>query len=83
VADTTLGRLVSFTLLHEPYHGVHHLHAGVSHAHLSRYVDSLMPTGPDELPPFPSYRLAFLHLLGQLRDPKVGAQWQSLPSNQF
>lgn len=75
VADNAIGRFVSFTLLHEPFHGVHHQHAGVSHAHLSRYADSLMPSGPDELPPFPSYRHALLHLLGQLRDPKVGAQW--------
>jgi fatty acid desaturase len=77
VADTRLGQLVSFTLLHEPYHGVHHRHAGVTHAYLPRLADSLAPGGPDELPPFPSYRHALVHLLGQLRDPRAGGQWRT------
>jgi fatty acid desaturase len=75
VADTFWGNLVSFTLLHEPFHGVHHQHAGVSHAYLSRHVESLAPAQPGEHPPFPSYRHALADLLRGLADPKVGAQW--------
>lgn len=72
-----LGHLVAFTLLHEPYHGVHHEHAGVGHAELSRYASSLEPKTPDDVPPFPSYRAAFLHLLRNLSNPRVGAQWRT------
>ncbi len=76
VADSWLGRLVSFTLLHEPYHGVHHLHVGLRHAELPGKVESLEPTSPDEMAPFPSYRRAFVHLLRGLSDPRVGPQWR-------
>ena len=77
VARGWLGRLVSFTLLHEPYHGVHHLHAGLPHAELPGLAAELQPTIPEELHPFPSYRHALLHLLRSLADPRVGAQWRT------
>lgn len=77
VCHTWLGRLVAFTLLHEPYHGVHHQHAGVPHAELPHYASSLEPREPDDVPPFPSYRQAFLHLFRSLGNPRVGAQWRS------
>jgi fatty acid desaturase len=76
VSDTWLGRFVSLTLLHEPYHGVHHQRAGIGHAELPLYKADLEPEHPDEIPPFPSYSHAFVHLLGCLADPRVGAQWQ-------
>jgi fatty acid desaturase len=71
-----LGRLVEFTLLHEPYHGVHHQHAGVPHAELPQFASSLVPKNPGEIAPFPSYRHALLDLLRNLADPRVGAQWR-------
>jgi fatty acid desaturase len=77
VAKGWLGKLVSFSLLHEPYHGVHHLHAGVPHTHLPFYAESLQPRQPGEHPPFPSYTHAFVHLLRSLSDPRVGAQWHN------
>ena len=77
VADGWPGRVVAFTLLHEPYHGVHHLHVGVPHAELPWLAPSLAPAEPDELRPFPNYRHALLHLLRSLADPRVGAQWRA------
>ncbi|MDZ4405949.1 fatty acid desaturase [Prosthecobacter sp.] len=79
VAQGWLGRLVSFTLLHEPYHGLHHLHAGVPHAELPRLTTELQPVKPEERRPFPSYRHALLDLLRNLADPRVGAQWLASP----
>jgi fatty acid desaturase len=76
VADDLLGRLVSFTLLHEPYHGVHHLHMGLPHAELPGRSSELEPTESGEFPPFPSYGSALLHLLSCLGDPRIGPQWQ-------
>ncbi len=76
VAHDPIGKLVSFTLLHEPFHGVHHLHVGLTHAELPGKASSLTPTREDEIAPFPSYRHAFAHLLKTLRDPKVGPQWR-------
>lgn len=77
VCRTWLGHFVAFTLLHEPYHGVHHEHAGVPHAELPNYSASLEPKEPGDVPPFPNYRAAFRHLLRCLADPKVGGQWRA------
>ena len=77
VSRGLLGRFVSFTLLHEPYHGVHHRHAGLPHAELPQHASELEPSSPDEISPFPSYRHALMHLLRSLADPRVGAQWHS------
>ncbi|MBV9645379.1 MAG: fatty acid desaturase [Verrucomicrobia bacterium] len=75
VSEGPLGRLVALTLLHEPYHGVHHRHAGLPHAELPQLASELEPKNPSELSPFPSYRHALLDLLRSLPDPRVGAQW--------
>jgi fatty acid desaturase len=72
-----LGWLVAFTLLHEPYHGVHHRHAGLPHAELPQRASELEPEMPGEISPFPSYRHAFMHLFRSLADPRVGAQWRT------
>ena len=77
VSRGLLGRFVSFTLLHEPYHGVHHRHAGLPHAELPQHASELEPSNPDEISPFPSYWHALMHLLRSLADPRVGAQWHS------
>ena len=71
------GRLVAFTLLHEPYHGVHHLHMGLPHAELPQHASELAPQTADEIHPFPSYRHALLHLFRSLANPRVGAQWRT------
>ena len=75
VSEGPLGRLVAFTLLHEPYHGVHHRHAGLPHAELPQFAAELAPKNLGEVSPFPSYRHAFMDLLRSLPDPRVGAQW--------
>ena len=77
VSKGALGHLVAFTLLHEPYHGVHHQHAGLPHAELPQHAWELEPANPDEISPFPSYRHALIHLLRSLGDPRVGAQWRT------
>jgi fatty acid desaturase len=77
IPEGWLGRVFAFTLLHEPYHGVHHQRAGLTHAELPQYAWDLQPEAPDENPPFPSYRHALLHLLRSLADPRVGAQWNN------
>lgn len=76
VANNWLGKFVSFTLLHEPYHGVHHLRVGIPHAELPVHADELNPETEDEHPPFPSYTHALIHLIGSLADPRVGPQWR-------
>ena len=77
VANDWVGRLVSFTLLHEPYHGVHHIHLGVPHAELPGLASSLNPTEPEERHPFSNYRAALKDMLRSLRNPRVGAQWRN------
>jgi len=76
VAKGWLGRLVAFSLLHEPFHGVHHRHSGLPHAELPLRAHELEPKVPGERPPFRSYGHAFQDLLQNLADPRVGAQWR-------
>ena len=75
IADGWWGRLVAFTLLHEPFHGVHHLHLSLPHAELPLHADELQPVTVDEHAPFLSYRHAVIHMLRSLTNPRVGAQW--------
>jgi fatty acid desaturase len=77
VAEGWLGRLVAFTLLHEPYHGVHHKYAGLPHAELPQLASELLPTAAEERLPYQSYRHALLDLVRSLPDPRVGAQWRT------
>jgi fatty acid desaturase len=77
VSKDLFGQFIAFTLLHEPYHGVHHRHAGLPHAELPQFASVLAPKSPGELSPFPSYRHALMHLFRSLADPRAGAQWHS------
>lgn len=78
VARSWMGRLTAFTLLHEPFHGVHHQRAGVPHSELPQHVAALEPKNPDERAPFPSYRNALVDLIRSLADPRVGPQWRTV-----
>lgn len=75
ITPNWMGKLVAFSLLHEPFHGVHHRHAGLPHAELPGRIDVLQPKEEGDLPPFRSYGHALIHLLKNLANPKVGSQW--------
>ncbi|MDX2080080.1 MAG: fatty acid desaturase [Terrimicrobiaceae bacterium] len=77
VPQTAFGRLIAFTLLHEPFHGVHHQKSALPHAVLPQHVDLLEPSRSDEVAPFPSYRAALGHLFRSLGDPTMGPQWRA------
>ena len=82
VAHGWRGRSLAFTLLHEPFHGVHHLHVGLPHPELPRHAAELAPQMAGELDPFPNYRQALLHLFRGLTDPRVGSQWHNITRQQ-
>ena len=75
VSENLLGRAVALTLLHEPFHGVHHQRAGLPHAELPQRVADLTPTNAQERGPFPSYLHALKDLFRSLANPRAGAQW--------
>jgi fatty acid desaturase len=75
VAKTWSGRLLSLTLLHEPFHGVHHLKMALPHEDLPRHAGLLDPEDEGDVAPFPNYRSAVMHLLRNLSDPKSGSHW--------
>jgi hypothetical protein len=81
VPRSWLGHFFAYTLLHEPYHGVHHQNAGLPHTVLPRFTSILTPKNPDELAPFISYRQALPDLIRSLGDPRVGAQWRNPSRN--
>lgn len=76
ISNSIWGRALAYTLLHEPYHGVHHLRSGLPHPFLPKHASLLEPTHEDEVPPFPSYWSAVRDLARQLPNPRVGAQWR-------
>ena len=78
VAKSWMGRLVAFTLLHEPFHGVHHQRAGLPHSVLPQHVETLQPKKAGERKPYPSYRYALVELMRCLADPRVGPQWKTI-----
>ncbi|MDB6137567.1 MAG: Fatty acid desaturase [Verrucomicrobiaceae bacterium] len=77
VSEGLAGRVVAFTLLHEPFHGLHHRHVGLPHAALPPLAPSLTPQMPGETHPFTSYRHALMDLIRSLGDPRVGPHWQT------
>lgn len=81
VSQGLIGRFVSLTLLHEPYHGVHHRDSGLPHAELPGHLEKLEPRNPGETAPFVSYGHALRHLFQGLADPRVGAQWRASSSS--
>jgi fatty acid desaturase len=78
VAKSWMGRLLAFTLLHEPFHGVHHQRAGLPHSVLPQHLEKLEPKNPGEKPPYKGYRYALIELMRCLSDPRVGPQWRTL-----
>jgi fatty acid desaturase len=75
VTPGLFGRMLAFTLFHEPYHGVHHKYARLPHVVLPEFTADLEPACPPERAPFPNYRHALVDMLPTLLDPKVGSQW--------
>ena len=79
VPKSWFGRIFAHTLLHEPYHGVHHQNAGLPHTVLPQFTFMLDPKEPGDRAPFMSYRHALPDLMRSLANPKVGAQWCNSP----
>jgi len=75
VAEGWTATLLNFSLLHEPYHGVHHWRAGLPHPELPGHAAALEPTVEQERPPFRTFGAALYDLVINLPDPRVGAQW--------
>lgn len=77
VSEGLAGRLMAFSLLHEPFHGLHHRHMGLHHSELPLRAAELAPKAPEETAPYPTYRSAVVDLLRDLADPRVGPLWHS------
>ncbi len=78
VAEGWMATFLNFTLLHEPYHGVHHWRSGLPHPELPLHADALQPKVEEERPPFRTFGAAVYDLLINLADPRVGAQWRGV-----
>ena len=75
VEEGWVAAFVNFTLLHEPYHGVHHWRSGLPHPELPGHAAALEPKVEQERPPFRTFGAAAHDLFIHLADPRVGAQW--------
>jgi fatty acid desaturase len=75
VAEGWVATFINFTLLHEPYHGVHHWRSGLPHPKLPEHAAALEPNVAQERPPFRTFGAAVHDLFIHLADPRVGAQW--------
>ena len=77
VPKSWAGRVFAHTLLHEPYHGVHHQNAGLPHRVLPQFTAVLTPKIPGDVAPFMSYRQALPDVIRSLANPRAGAQWRN------
>ena len=77
VPKSWFGSVFALTLLHEPYHGVHHQDAGLPHRVLPQFTSVLAPKTPDDVAPFMSYRQALPDLIRSLANPRAGSQWRN------
>jgi len=75
VGEGWVAQFMNFTLLHEPYHGVHHWRAGLPHSRLPEHAAVLQPRTEEERAAFRTFGAALHDLLIHLADPRVGAQW--------
>jgi len=78
VAEGWMSHLINFSLLHEPYHAIHHWRSGLPHPELPRYTEVLEPVTPEERPPFRTFGAALYDTFINLDDPRVGAQWRGV-----
>jgi fatty acid desaturase len=78
VTEGWMAAFLNFTLLHEPYHGVHHWRSGLPHPELPRHAAALEPSSPEDRPPFRSFGAAVYDTFINLADPRVGAQWRGV-----
>jgi len=75
VSPGIMGRLLSFSLFNEPYHGVHHRDVRIPCLVYPRFTDLVMPLEAEDTVPFPNYRMALWDMVKSLGDPRVGRQW--------
>lgn len=78
ICDTWLGKLLSLSLLHEPFHGVHHINGKMHFSEMPEHADWLAPGEAGDTRPFRNYRAAIVDLLRRLPDPRVGSQWNDV-----
>lgn len=73
--DGRAGWVLSVSLLHEPFHDLHHRYPKIPQEELPKAA-AVDPPPAGTTPVFPSYRAAFGDLLRTLRDPKFGPAWR-------
>lgn len=78
VTDTWAGKLISLSLLHEPFHGVHHIKGKMPYSEMPEHAEWLAAEEEGDTRPYASYHAAFADLIRQLPDPKVGEQWKTV-----
>ncbi len=78
ITDSWMGRLISLSLLHEPFHGIHHINGKMHYSEMPEHADWLAPEEEGDTLPFSSYRAAIADLIRQLPDPRVGGQWKAV-----
>lgn len=73
-AEGLVGRLLSASILHEPFHDLHHRYPKIPQEALPEAARIDSP-GRGAGPVFPSYRAAFADLGRTIGDPKFGPGW--------
>jgi fatty acid desaturase len=75
--DGPFGRVLSASLLHEPFHDLHHRYPKVPQEELPKAA-AVDPPLPGTTPVFPGYRAAFADMLRTIGDPKFGPAWRPM-----
>lgn len=75
VDKSSVGSLLSESMLHIDYHGVHHRYAKIPYYNLPTATDYCFAEDVPKLPVFPSYLAAMWDMVKSLGNPRIGAQW--------
>jgi hypothetical protein len=70
--------VISAAMLYNDYHGTHHRYAKIPYYHLPSATPFALAGAREYSPVFPNIVSAFFNMLGCLRDPKAGPQWNTL-----
>lgn len=75
VDETTVGKVISASMLYVSYHGTHHRYGKLPYYDLPEATEKAYSSEPAPIPIYPSYWSAFCDMVPTLANPRCGSLW--------